>query len=93
MGLPVGSRELVRLHHVFALEPGLGQDRAPENQLRDLLASALGHGPGERELFDQVWEPWAERWGEWERSVRPVVEPVQGRNCRVFLEMPASQKH
>jgi formylglycine-generating enzyme required for sulfatase activity len=76
VGLPVGSRELVRLHHVFALEPGLGQERAEEDQLRDLLASALVHGPGERELFEQVWEPWAERWGEWERSVRPVVEPT-----------------
>ncbi len=77
VGLPVGAREVVRLHRVFALEPGLGQDpeeRSTEGQLGDLLASALVHDEGERELFEQVYEPWAERWGEWERSVRPGAE-------------------
>ncbi len=61
-GLPVGAHEVLRLHHVFALAPGLDQDRPPEAQLRDLLASALTHDPAERRTFDDVFEPWAERW-------------------------------
>lgn len=66
-GLPVGAHEILRLHSVFALAPSLGQDRPVPEQLRDLLAAALTHDPAERRLFDDVYEPWAERWDKWAR--------------------------
>jgi hypothetical protein len=77
-GLPMGPREVTRLHHVFALRPGLGQARHETEQLRDLLASALTHDPDERELFDQIYRPWAERWADWERPVeqRRITDPA-----------------
>lgn len=95
VGLPLGAREVLRLHHVFALAPALAQERPSDGQLRDLLASALVHDPGERELFEQVFEPWAERWAQWERrgrspepAPRPAVvwvnEPVAAPEKRRF---------
>ncbi len=73
-GLPVGAREVLRLHRTFELEPALAQERAPGDQLRDLLGCALVHSPEEREIFDQVYGPWTERWQSWDH-LRRAEEP------------------
>ena len=80
VGLPVGAREVLRLHHVFGLEPSLGQAPPPDRQLRDLLATALVHDAAERRLFDQVYEPWASRWQEWAARGAPLTaEPSEDK--------------
>ncbi|MCP4663042.1 MAG: hypothetical protein GY856_47230, partial [bacterium] len=70
-GLPVGAREVLRLHRTFELQPALAQEREPGAQLRDLLVCALVHSPEEREIFDQVYRPWTERWQSWDQIRRP----------------------
>lgn len=91
VGLPLGAREVLRLHHVFALAPALAQERPPGGQLRDLLASALTHDPGERQLFEQIYEPWVERWEQWERSGERRPEPAP-RPPEIWAGEPAAAR-
>jgi len=70
-GLPVGAREILRLHHVFDLTPTLGLEHPPDEQLHDLLRAALAHDPEEGRLFDRVYAVWWARWQEWLARGRP----------------------
>ena len=52
-GLPIGPRELTRLHRAFAAAPRLDRDA-----LREFLACLLAKTPAERELLQRHFDAW-----------------------------------
>ena len=55
-GIPIGPYELIRLQHVFDLEPTLDQE-----QLKALLACTLIKQPTQRETFEMLFSEWYQR--------------------------------
>jgi uncharacterized protein with von Willebrand factor type A (vWA) domain len=58
-GLPVGVRELERLHRVFSLAPALGGAGGEvERRLGAVLRAVLVHRQEDRATFDRVYGAW-----------------------------------
>ena len=84
-GLPVGAREVLRLHRVFLLEPRLGQERGEVEQLRRILLAALVHSPAEQAIFEPVFRVWLERWERLEGRSREQL-PGRGKGTALRVE-------
>lgn len=88
VGLPVGAREVLRLHGVFALRPALDAEDETEDQLRHLLEAVLVHSPEERGLFEPIYREWRGRWRQWEEAGRGDQETPRERQA---IEGPPPQ--
>lgn len=90
-GLAMGSRETQRLQRAFELQPG--QDETEGDLLLRLLEAALVHSPAERELLEEVYRPWAERWARWEQRGRVEPIAIEGRELSTIeRSKPRSRK-
>ena len=77
-GIPVGPRELTRLHLAFAAAPVLDREA-----LRAFLACLLAKNPAERDLFDRHFNAWcpdlAAHWGPEAQPPPTPPDPKSGQ--------------